>query len=510
MLWSITNPVRLGMADLTIQKLDEVRIRVISTSGTVRSELKEAFSYFVPNFRHMPKYKFGIWDGRISLYDLRNSSTYLGLLTKVLQFADNRGLSVEIDQSEFSPHESIDFESFMASFKAKHELRDYQKEVLKIASTESKALFLSATGSGKSLSLYALIRMISRPTLLIVPSIQLVGQMYGDFKDYSSVDPTFDVEAMVQQIHGGQTKEVSKPIVISTWQSIYKMPPEYFANFEVVIADEAHEDKSEKLRQLIEKCKNSKYRYGFTGTLDGTLTNEMILRGLFGDVHQVSRTSDLIDKGVLADLRLKQVILQYPERVRRENARKVYQEEVEYLLSSEARMNFLTKLSLKCPGNSLILFQRVEGHGKKIYEQLKLENESLGLNRKIFLVHGGISKDKRLEIVNVAEQGDGVIIVASLGTFARGINIRNLENLIFAFGLKAKITTLQGIGRGLRIGRSNKVTVFDICDDLSWKTWQNYSLRHAIERMKIYQEERFNYSIVKVALEGPETKAKGN
>jgi superfamily II DNA or RNA helicase len=334
--------------------------------------------------------------------------------------------------------------------------------------------------------------------------------MYGDFKDYSSVDPTFDVEAMVQQIHGGQTKEVSKPIVISTWQSIYKMPPEYFANFEVVIADEAHEDKSEKLRQLIEKCKNSKYRYGFTGTLDGTLTNEMILRGLFGDVHQVSRTSDLIDKGVLADLRLKQVILQYPERVRRENARKVYQEEVEYLLSSEARMNFLTKLSLKCPGNSLILFQRVEGHGKKIYEQLKLENESLGLNRKIFLVHGGISKDKRLEIVNVAEQGDGVIIVASLGTFARGINIRNLENLIFAFGLKAKITTLQGIGRGLRIGRSNKVTVFDICDDLSWKTWQNYSLRHAIERMKIYQEERFNYSIVKVALEGPETKAKGN
>ena len=488
------------MADLVVRKLDEVRIRVLSTSGTIRHELKEAFSYFVPNFRHMPKYKFGIWDGRISLYDLRNSSTYIGLLTKVLQFADSRGLSVEIDPSEFAPHKSVDLEAFLSTFRAKHELRDYQKEVLRIASTESKGLFLSSTGSGKSLSAYALIRLINRPTLLIVPSIQLVGQMYGDFKDYSSVDPTFDVAEMVQQIHGGQSKEVSKQIVISTWQSIYKLPAEYFERFELVIADEAHEDKSDKLRQLIEKCKNSKYRYGFTGTLDGTLTNEMILRGLFGDVHQVSRTSDLIEKGVLADLKLKQVILQYPPEVRRLNARKVYQEEVEFLLSSQERMNFLTRLTLKCPGNTLVLFQRVEEHGEKIFEQLKLENERLGLNRKIFLVHGGISKDKRLEIVNVAEESDGVIIVASLGTFSRGINIRNLENLIFAFGLKAKITTLQGIGRGLRIGRSNKVTVFDICDDLSWKSWANYSLRHATERMKIYQEERFNYSIVKVKL----------
>jgi superfamily II DNA or RNA helicase len=488
------------MADLTVQKIDEVRVRVMSTSGTIRHELKEAFSYFVPNFRHMPKYKMGFWDGRISLFDLRTSSTYMGLLTKVLQFADNRGLSVEIDQSEFSHHDSLNLDSFTETFRAKHELREYQKEVLRIASSNSKGLFLSATGSGKSLSIYALIRLINRPTLLIVPSIQLVGQMYGDFKDYASVEPDFDVDEMVQQIHGGQTKEVSKQIVISTWQSIYKLPVEYFERFELVIADEAHEDKSDKLRQLIEKCKNSKYRYGFTGTLDGTLTNEMILRGLFGDVHQVSRTSELMDKGLLADMRLKQVILQYPPETRKDNARKVYQEEVEFLLSSEPRMNFLTKLTLKCPGNSLVLFQRVEEHGKKIFEQLKHENERLGLGRKIFLVHGGISKDKRLEIVNVAEQEDGVIIVASLGTFSRGINIRNLENLIFAFGLKAKITTLQGIGRGLRIGRSNKVTVFDICDDLSWKSWNNYSLRHAMERMKIYQEERFNYSIVKVKL----------
>lgn len=486
--------------ELIIQKLDEVRIRVGCSSSSVRQELREAFSYYVPNFRHMPKYKMGIWDGKISLFDLRTGSTYLGLLTKLFEFADSRGMKIALDPDDFSNEKDLNVEEFFKTFKAKHELRDYQQEVLKIASKSKKALFLSSTGSGKSLSAYALIRLINKPTLLIVPSIQLVGQMYGDFEDYSTGDSTFDVSESVQQIHGGQTKEVSKQIVISTWQSIYKLPVEYFEQFELVIADECHEDKSDKLRQLIEKCKNSKYRYGFTGTLDGTLTNEMILRGLFGDVHRVSTTFELIDRGVLADMKLKQVILNYSDEIKKANARKLYQEEVEFLLSSKERMDFLTKLTLRCPGNTLVLFQRVEEHGKKIFEQLKSENERLGLNRKIFFVHGAVSKDERLKIVNVAETSDGVIIVASLGTFARGINIKNLENLIFAFGLKAKITTLQGIGRGLRIGRSNKVTVFDICDDLSWKSWVNYSLRHAMERMKIYQEERFNYSITKVKL----------
>lgn len=496
----------LNMADLKILKLDEVRIRVTPVVKDVdqlvqlRNELKEAFSFFVPNFRHMPKYKMGFWDGKISLYDQKSGSTYLGLLDKILDFAKYRNLEVEYDENEFHPSSETPLEEFLKTFNVKYDLRDYQKEILEIASKCPKGLFLSATGSGKSLSIYALIRLINKPTLLIVPSIQLVGQMYGDFKDYSANDSEFDVDANVQQIHGGQDKEVSKPIVISTWQSIYKLPTEYFQQFKLVIADECHEDKANKLRELIEKCKASEHRYGFTGTLDGTHTNEMILRGLFGSVHRVSRTSELIDKGLLADLNLKQVILQYPQDICKQNARKLYQDEVDFLITSQPRMNFLTKLALRCPGNTLVLFQRVESHGQKIVEQLKIESEKQGLDRKIYFVHGGISKDKRLEIVNVAETNDGVIIVASLGTFSRGINIKNLENLIFAFGLKAKITTLQGIGRGLRIGRSNKVTVFDVCDDLTWKSWTNYSLRHAMERMKIYQEERFNYSMVKVKL----------
>lgn len=487
------------MASLVIQKINEVQIHVSSDSGTVRSELKDAFSFFVPNYRHMPSYKWGAWDGKISLYNLRTQTTYLGLLSKLIEFGQRRELDIQVDES-LKSSSSIDVIAFLETFKTKHELRDYQKQVLQIGAKERKALILSATGSGKSLSIYALIRMLNLPTLLIVPNIQLVGQMYGDFADYASVDPDFKVDQHVQQIHGGKAKDVEKQIVISTWQSIYKMPAEYFSQFKLVIADECHEDKSNKLRELIEKCTNSEYRFGFTGTLDGTLTNEMILRGLFGDVHRVSTTTELIERGMLADLIIKQVILRYPDDVRKARARKVYLDEVNFLVGSQMRMDFITKLTLRCPGNSLVLFQRVEEHGQKIFEQLQSENEKQALGRKIFLVHGKIKKEERLRIVNVAENNDGVIIVASLGTFARGINIRNLENLIFAFGLKAKITTLQGIGRGLRIGRSNKVMVFDICDDLTWKSWVNYSFKHAMERLQIYQQERFNYSMIKVQL----------
>lgn len=487
------------MGKIVIQKLDEVKIRVLCDSATLRSDIKESFSYFVPNYRHMPKFKWGIWDGRLSLYDARNQTMYLGLFKKVKEFAESRECEFIYDPTEFQDSD-LDTSKFLSEFKSDYVLRDYQEKILPIIEKNKKGLFLSATGSGKSLMIYSVIRTVNKPTLLVVPSVSLVGQMYKDFKKYGAADPNFNVENFVQQITAGKPKEVSKPVVISTWQSIYKLPPEYFQQFQLVIADEAHKDKANKLRELIEKCSKSEYRYGFTGTLDETMVNVMILRGLFSDTYTLSTTAELMEIGHLAEMNLTQIILRYPTEVRKKRARKVYLEEIDFMLNSEARRNFITKLALRCPGNSLILFQFVEDHGQKIYEHLKEEAERRGLVRHIFFIHGKVKAKDRLEIQDFAEKNDGVIIVASLGTFAEGVNIENLENLIFAFGLKAKITTLQGMGRGLRKGRTGKVNVFDLCDDLTWKSWVNYSMRHGLERLTIYQKEKFDYKMVKVNL----------
>ena len=84
--------------------------------------------------------------------------------------------------------------------------------------------------------------------LIIVPTTSLVEQMYGDFKDYG-----WDVERFCHKIYQGQDKQTNKKVVISTWQSIYKMDRDYFAKFAVVMGDECHLFKANSLNKIMEK-----------------------------------------------------------------------------------------------------------------------------------------------------------------------------------------------------------------------------------------------------------------
>jgi superfamily II DNA or RNA helicase len=98
---------------------------------------------------------------------------------------------------------------------------------------------------------------------------------------------------------------------------------------------------------------------------------------------------------------------------------------------------------------------------------------------------------------SITETQNNAIIVASLGTFSTGINIRNLHNIIFASPSKSQIRVLQSIGRGLRKSTRN-TKVYDIADDLHWKTNKNYTLNHAAERIKIYSKEKFDYELFEI------------
>lgn len=86
-----------------------------------------------------------------------------------------------------------------------------------------------------------------------------------------------------------------------------------------------------------------------------------------------------------------------------------------------------------------------------------------------------------------------------LGTFAVGINIPNLDAVIFGQNFKSKIKVLQSIGRILRKADSKKeAIVIDIVDNLQWKRKKNYALKHALERLSIYQKEKFNFNIKEI------------
>jgi superfamily II DNA or RNA helicase len=152
---------------------------------------------------------------------------------------------------------------------------------------------------------------------------------------------------------------------------------------------------------------------------------------------------------------------------------------------------------LKQEGNTLVLFQYVEKHGKVLHEMIK---EKAG-ERKVFYVSGETDVTVRESVRAITEEESNAIIVASYGTFSTGINIRNLHNIVFSSPSKSRIRNLQSIGRGLRTsGTKTKCKLYDIADDLTWKSKKNYTLLHMIERIKIYNDEHFNYKLVKVPI----------
>ena len=371
--------------------------------------------------------------------------------------------------------------------------RNYQVDAIRDGLNDKRLVMLSPTGSGKSLIIYGLTQLgTSGRVLIIVPTTSLVEQMYKDFKDYG-----YDVEANCHKIYSGHEKDTDKRIVITTWQSVYKLPKKWFADYKMVIGDEAHLFKATSLKTLMEKTENAVMRFGTTGTLDDTKTHKLMLEGLFGPVRRFTTSKQLMKDGQLAKLKISCIMLNYSDEIRQQNKKYTYQEEMNFLVSYTPRNNFIRNLALDQTGNTLLLFQYVEKHGKVLYDIIKEKAE----DRKVFFVFGGVGANEREEIRAITEKEKDAIIVASYGTFSTGINIRNLHNIIFASPSKSKIRNLQSIGRGLRLGdNKEEAQLFDISDDMSWKQHRNYTLEHAVERIKTYNEEKFKYKTVKVSI----------
>ena len=171
---------------------------------------------------------------------------------------------------------------------------------------------------------------------------------------------------------------------------------------------------------------------------------------------------------------------------------------MDYIVSCEQRNKFIRNLILSLKGNTLLLFQYIEKHGRILYNDMQKEIQE---GRPVYFVHGGVEGEDRENIRRLVEMDQNAVIIASYGTFSTCINIRNLHNIIFASPSKSRIRNLQSIGRGLRLGENKEeCTLFDIADDMSMNSKKNHTLMHFIERMKIYNEEKFENKIYTVKL----------
>ena len=482
---------------ITVKKKNEVYLTVTCEPHAHR-ELADYFSFELPEAKFLKRQpRFRYWDGMIHLYSPGTGDLYNGLLPHLKLWCTERKYRLSYENNDWygAPDEVNNLVSpggvkvYMDKI-CKYPPRDYQYATVYKALKYNKGLFLSPTGSGKSLMIYSIVRYYvatGKKILLVVPTTSLVEQMIKDFSDYG-----WNATEFCHTIYSGKDKNTDKPVVISTWQSIYKFPKRYFDDIDCVIGDEAHLFKSKSLTGIMTKLHNAKYRFGFTGTLDGSKTHKWVLEGLFGACDKVTKTDDLIKQGYLSSLRIKILVCKHEYQYFED-----YHAEMEYIVTHQKRNNLIKNLVSDIDGNTLVLFNYVEKHGEPLYE---LINNSVSNDRKVFFVHGATDTEDRELVRVITEKEDNAVIIASYGTFSTGINIKRLHNIIFASPSKSRVRNLQSIGRVLRKGEGKEIaTLYDIADDISGSR-ENYTLKHLYERIAIYQEENFKYETIKVNL----------
>jgi superfamily II DNA or RNA helicase len=492
---------------ITIEKINEVYIRIY-TDPSIAQELSEFFTFEVPGARFTPAFKARIWDGKIRMFDLHRKTLYLGLLKYVQDFAERNGYDITyqneiLSNTDITREDILEYATWLnLQGRGKPiEIRDYQVDAIHKALTSERTVLLSPTASGKSLIIYTTMRHHleeGRKCILVVPTTSLVEQMYADFQDYSSANG-WRVDRHCQKLYSGFTRDFTSDVLITTWQSIYKQPAAWFNQFDVIFGDEAHNFKAKSLTTVMEKMTNVRYRIGTTGTLDNKKVHKLVLEGIFGPIHRVTTTKELMDSNQVANLEITCLVLKYDDVTRKIVNKSTYQEEMDYIVKHEKRNRFIRNLAVNSEGNTLVLFQYVEKHGRVLFDMIK---DKVHDKRKVFFIFGGTDTEAREEARKLMEHENDAIAIASFGVFSTGINIPSIENVIFASPSKSKIRNLQSIGRGLRLkeGKTH-CNLYDISDDLQWKSWKNHTLGHFAERLKTYSEEKFSYKIVEVDLE---------
>lgn len=483
------------MSNLIINPDNETYIRIECDEAVAR-DLHDYFTITIPN----PQFLRRGWNGKLRLLDMRKMRIYKGLIPYIQDWAKKQKLEVTysdptiIKENDITLAEVSQFASQLQISNRGKQINPYEHQIVAVtyALRKKRLTLVSPTASGKSLVMYLLIRsLVKKKILIIVPTTNLVEQLFSDFEDYSSING-WNVLKHVHRIYYGYEKITNKPIIISTWQSLQSLDKSYFEQFDGIFGDEAHGCSANSLKTIIGHCINAKYRIGLTGTIQDTKCHVLVIEGLFGQLYRPTTTSKLIKEKKLSYFKIKCIILTHEkQRIM------TYHEELEYLVSNPKRNQFICNLALSLKNNTLILYQYVHKHGLILKSMLEQNSN----DKKIYFISGNVDTEIREEIRKIAEKEDNAIIIASYQTFSFGANMNNLHNIIFASPSKSRIRVMQSIGRELRLNHNKSVCfLFDIADDLSYDTKVNHTYTHFNIRTSLYEEEKFPYETYNITL----------
>lgn len=492
------------MTDVVIRPLNQLYVRLECDAG-LGYELAEEFSFYVQGYKFMPSFKSGRWDGRIKLFNRQTHQIYKGLLPKVVAWLKEQNYTFTIEDKALLRPQIPYIKDWLANNWAKYGKlvpNEHQVQNIEAALELNQALILSPTSSGKSYIIFLMVQYLLEQgmqgkVLIVTPRVNLVHQMVTDFADYQVVDGW--AQENCHPISSGADKHTDKQIVVSTWQSIYKMPKTWFSQFDAVFVDEAHEADAASMTGIIDKMLDAPIRIGLTGTLDGTVMHEYEMEGRFGHRLKFVTTKDLMNRGIISELKIKCLRIKYPQADIDVVRHLDYQGEIDFIVSNQKRNQLLCNLALDLEGNTLMLFNFIDKHGKAMLDLLNARAKEKG--KTVHYIDGTVPSTAREEIRSILEREKNCILLATFGTFSTGANVKNLHNAIFCHPYKARTRILQSIGRILRKAEGkSSAKLIDIGDDLSYKTRRgvekiNTTMKHFIERIQSYEAEQFNYKI---------------
>lgn len=485
------------MADIIIEKSNE-SFAQIHCDEEINHEINNLFSAFAPGYRFNPRYKHHLWDGKVRAYSAITQLLPIGLVDNLIKWCKKKNYSYKLQFfDDFKDDIDInDLEKDLDSYiTGGLKIRDYQLNAVHAALTNKKGMLLSCTGSGKSLMIYSIFRYLlekkkARRILLIVPSTMLVEQMYTDFTDYGWKDIELDVE----KLYSGQKPTYKSPVLISTWQSLDKQDKSFFEKYDAIVVDEAHQAKASVLSRIVKSAFNAEYKIGTTGTLPAELSDQLLINGVLGNVVFELKSKELIDRGYLSKMTIATIYLRYPTDFIKENKDRNYPEEVKMVEEYDNRNKVLNFVIDHTPAtNNMLILVTHREHLDSIKKYL----EKSYPDRKVSIINGSIKAKDREEIRVGLEEEDGTLLVATYKTMSTGVNIPKLHAVMLYSNSKSRIQVLQSIGRGLRKHNTkNKVIIYDIVDDLSYKTRtgktkKNYCMQHYDERYAFYKEQEF-------------------
>lgn len=490
-----------------------------------RKQIDISLTRKIHNHFFHPLVKKKHWDGSICFIDKRGPIWRVpsGLWSEVYDICEKYKIPVEIDGLDRIIDSGLTLEEFTKwcndffnndFFKERDRVpRDYQIEAAWKIIRFKFSVSEIATSSGKTFIAFIVLAYLKTvhnvsKFLMVVPNTNLVLQGSDDFEEYGL---EYLENCDLQLIHGSNKKKISSGLMIGTYQSLVKLPPEFFEDVEAVFVDECHQAKSSSIKQVVSLCKDSIWRFGLSGTLTnkksaeyltiqqflGPLVMEISPKFLFDNNYATPVAVKVIKMDWMDD-EVKEKLATLKENKTELEGNDLFNLERKLVINSSKRLDYIINFALKTSKNSLFLFHSVgEGYGKRIYEGIRERSNE----KEVYYIDGDTDPNTRELFINRMEEENNRLMIASFGTLSTGISIKNLHNIFLCESYKSEVIIKQVIGRGMRqLKGKEKVNIIDLVDDFTWDGKENYLMKHSRERIEIYKKEHYEYKIYEIKL----------